>query len=97
MSRPKYCWYGFVKRMIINGYYNQDSENAIKLREAMEEVEKQTLELPNGEERMKAVDEILIKHTKTYDGVALELHYHKNIIQSWVTKYVNQVGKKGGW
>lgn len=97
MSKPKYCWYGFVKKMIMSGYYNQDTENAQKLRTAMQDVEAQIMELPNGAERMTAIDEILIRHTKTYDGVALELHYHKNIIKRWVAQYVNQVGKRGGW
>ena len=96
MSRYKNIWYGDVKKLIMKGYYLENTEIATRLREAMEEVEEQTLHLEDGEKRMKAVEEILIKRTKTYDGVALEFHYHVNVVKHWVSQYINQVGKTAG-
>lgn len=99
MSRPKYYWYGIVKKMIMN----QDAINknrtlqARLLEQAIEDANDITSRLPNGEARLKAVDAVLIRHTKTYEGVAQDLHYDWRTIQNWVTDYVKLVGKKAGY
>ncbi len=67
------------------------------LMKAIYETEAFTLKLPNGEARMKAVEEILYKKRKNYDGMALELHYDWRTVQNWITSFVNSVGKKAGY
>lgn len=98
MSRPKHEWYGFI-RMKISRYKSETEktmQNAIfsnAIADAMEE----TAKLPNGDLRLKAVSEILIRKTKTYEGMAQELHYDYRTIQNWINSFVNLVGKKAGY
>ncbi len=61
--------------------------------EAFEETEKYN----NGQERIRAINDVLIKKTKTYEGVAQDMHYDQRTIQGWITSFVNLVGKKAGY
>ena len=99
MGKPKYYWYGSVKKMIMHSsnVKKDESLQAYIFKKAIEEATRETLKLPNGKKRMQAVNEILIKQTKTYDGVASELNYEQRTIQSWITSFVNLVGKKAGY
>lgn len=65
--------------------------NAIK--KSLEETKK----LPNGEERLKAIDVVLIKKTKTAEGAALDMHYSWRTVQNWITSFVNLVGRNAGF
>ena len=67
------------------------------IRLAMADAKEETLKLPNGHERMKAVEDILIKKTKTVEGEALELNYSWRTVQNWINSYVNMVGRKAGY
>lgn len=96
MSKTKYMWYYFVRKMIVVGYYKQDSDFARRLAAAMQEANEETAKLPNGELRMLAIDEVLIRNIKTYNGVGYELNYDARTIQEWINSYVNLVGKKAG-
>ena len=64
---------------------------------AIEEAMLETENLPNGENRLYAIDEILIKKCKTYDGVARDLHYEARTVQNWIISFVKLVGKKAGY
>lgn len=99
MSRPKHYWYGSIRKMIMSSdlIKNERTLQATIFARAFEDAIEETRKLPNGELRLKAVDEILIKKTKTYEGVALEVSYERKTIQNWVTSFVNLVGKKAGY
>lgn len=99
MSKPRHYWYGSVRKMIMcsKEVQNERTLQATIFSHALEDAFEETRKLPNGDLRIKAVEEILIKKTKTYEGVAFELYYDKRTIQSWVNSFVNLVGKKAGY
>ena len=99
MSKPKHYWYGAVRKMIMSSSEVQKEKTlqAVIFNHALEDAFEETRKLPNGELRIKAVEDILINKTKTYDGVALEVFYDKRTIQTWVNSFVNLVGKKAGY
>lgn len=97
MSRPRYYWHNMVRKQIMLNKTIAQSEQRDKIREAMAETDRETLKLPNGEERLYAVKAVLIEQSKNYDGVAYELNYDWHTIQKWVNTYVNQVGKRAGY
>lgn len=99
MSRPRHYWYGSIKKMIMlsDTVKGERTLQATIFMHALEDALEETAKLPNGELRLKAVDEILIKKTKTYDGVALEVNYERKTVQNWITSFINLVGKKAGF
>lgn len=100
MSRPKYYWYGIAKKMAVRYYKYKDapaSKQEITFKAAIEKALAETEKLPDGALRVKAVEDILFKNLKTYEGVANDLHYDWRTIQNWVNKFVNCVGRKAGY
>lgn len=99
MSRPRYYWYGSVKKMI-SRYTILAQESSLQsaiFQKAIDISLEETKKLPNGEERVKAIEIILIKQTKTAEGVALEMNYSWRTIQNWITSFVNMVGRNAGF
>ena len=99
MSKPKHYWYGNVKKLIMSSDQLKKDRTlqATIMLHAIEDATEETLKLPNGQERMRAVDEILIRKTKTIDGVTQELHYEDRTVRGWIQSYVNLVGRKAGY
>lgn len=99
MSKPKHYWYGSVRKMIMSAseVEKEKTLQAVIFNHALEDAFEETRKLPNGDKRIKAVEDILIHKTKTYDGVAMDMFYDKRTIQSWVNSFVNLVGKKAGY
>lgn len=98
MSRPRHYWYSFVKKMIMSPEIWEDkSLQAAVFRNAIKDATDETLAFPDGELRMKAVNEILIQKIRTYEGVGQEMNYDARTIQRWINCYVNLVGKKAGY
>lgn len=98
MSRPKYYWYGIVKKMIMElPDMNDGSLQTAIMKNAYVSALEETLHMPNGELRMKAIREILIEKTKTYQGVGMEIGYEWHTVQNWIRSFVNMVGKKAGF
>lgn len=64
---------------------------------AMEKANKETLKLPNGEERLRAVEIVLIKKNKNVYGAALELYCSSRKVERWISSYINLVGRKAGF
>lgn len=98
MSKPRYYWYNIVKGLIKKS--NTIEEKSIQssiLSVAMLQAEKETLQLPNGELRMKAIKALLIDQTKTLKGVCEDVNYQERTVQGWISSYVNLVGKKAGY
>lgn len=99
MSHPKHYWYGIARQMIANSD-NLESERTLQatiFMRAIEDATEETLRLPNGKERMKAVRAVIINKTKTIDGCANEMYYSPSTIKKWLNSYVNLVGKKAGF
>lgn len=99
MGRPRYYWYGIVRQMVMasSKVKNERSMQSAIFTNAMNDAIDETLKLPNGELRIKAVDEVLIRKTKTIEGVAQEVHYERRTVQGWINSFVNLVGKKAGY
>ena len=74
---------------------NSIQEKAFK--EAIETVKEKTLTLSNGDYRLEAVEDILIKKTKTVYGVSQELNYSWKTVQNWVNTFIRMVGKEAGY
>jgi len=97
MSRPRYYWYGIVRKQIrLNATIDQ-SEQSDKIRDAMKATEQEFKKLPDGELRLKAVKDILIDNRLTYEGEALEINYSWQTVKGWINSYVNSVGRKAGY
>lgn len=97
MSKPKYYWYGFIKNRIMYPEEREHSLQATILGHAIEEATIETLKMDNGELRMQAVEDILVKKKTNYYGESLILHYNERTIKNWVNSFVNLVGKKAGY
>lgn len=99
MGRPRYYWYGIVRQMIMatDKVKDERSMQSAIFTNAMNDAMEETLKLPNGKLRVKAVGEVLIKKTKTIEGVAQEVHYEHRTVQGWINSFVNLVGKKAGY
>lgn len=98
MSRPKHYYYGNVKKLIMMS--NELPENRIQtafIKMAIKDATEETLKLPNGEDRMKAVNDVLIKKIRTIEGEALELHYSWRTVQNWINSFINMVGRNAGY
>ncbi len=83
--------------MLASDVEKENTLQSVIFNHALKDAFEETRKLPNGELRIKAVQDILINKTKTYDGVALELYYDRKTIQNWVNSFVNLVGKKAGY
>lgn len=99
MSNPKNWWYGNVKRAVMESPKYRDSQQAECQRyiEAIDRALDDVKEMPNADERLYAIDEILFRQTRTIDGVALKLSYSWRVVQNWITEFINLVGKYKGF
>lgn len=97
MSKPRYAWYGEVRRRITEGHWKEPKTfQDYILNKAIYEAKIDTERLPNGTERLKAIDAILIKD-KTYTQTEMEMFFSWRTLQNWTTSFVNLVGKKAGF
>lgn len=99
MSKPHYYWNHIVKKMI-SRYPILKNETSIQAGIyiwAIESAIKETEELSNGAQRIKAIEDVYFKKTKTCEGVALELNFSSRTIQYWLNDFVNLVGLKAGF
>lgn len=99
MSRPRYDWYGSVKGFIMRYYQKGDSSTEMKRKiiKNCNDVLQETEQMDQGNDRIKAINMILLSKTHTIDGVSLELHYSRRTVQRWISKYVEEVGKRSGF
>lgn len=100
MGKPRFYWYGVVKTMIMQYprmSINPTSEIEKKFCQAVEKAIADTLKMPDGELRVKAIKEIYFIKTKTAEGVAQEFFYNKRTIQGWTSNFVYKVGKNAGF
>lgn len=97
MSRPKYEYYGEVKKRI-RGYTKDRPIVTIMqgiydtaIARAMED----TLRMPDGEERIKVVEYVLIKGG-SYIEASFRYHYSDSTVTRWVSQFVNLVALYSG-
>lgn len=98
MSKPRYYWYGTVKKMIMR--YPQMKDNNKQEKQYIKAVEKaleDTNNLDLADARLKAIDFVLFKQTLTPEGAALHLNYERRNIDRWISKFVYMVGMNVGF
>lgn len=98
MSRPKYYWYGNVKKMV-NRYplLKAEGEMEKKYIEAIKKALNTTKSLDNGDARIKAIELVYFKKSHTVYGVASELHYSERTIFRWLNGFIYMVGRNVGF
>ncbi len=97
MSRPRYEYYGEVKKRI-RGYKKDRPINTIMqgiYDTAIARALDDTLRLPDGEERAKVVEYVLIKGG-SYVEASFRFHYSDSTIARWVSQFVNLVALYSG-
>lgn len=98
MGKSRNDWYGSVKGFIMRYYrIKKETEMQKRICDSVDVVLKDTRNMDNGSERIKAIEMILIDKTHTIDGVVLELHYSRRTVQSWISDFVKKVGVKSGF
>lgn len=98
MSRPKYYWNGIVKSMIKQyPYTNSTATQELVYKAAIDKAIEETRKLPNGEERLQAIQRVYFDKVLTLNGAAMELHYSCRTIQTWLNSFVTLVGRKVGY
>lgn len=97
--RRKRYWYGIVKRMvqIYPEIKEEHTPQAHAFEIAIEEALEETLALPNGDSRIKAINMIYFSGTYSLDGAAMILGYSRRTIQRWCSSYIYLVAKKTGY
>lgn len=97
MSRPKYEYYGEVKKRI-RGYTKDRPIVTIMqgiydtaIARALEE----TARMQDGAERVKVVEYVLIKGG-SYIEASLRYHYSESTVARWTSQFVNRVALYSG-
>lgn len=97
-SRYKYYWYGIVVKMIQQyPLSDEKSMQAAQFRQAIANVMEDTKKLPNGEDRLKAVQLVYIQRTDTVEGAAQKLYTSTRTVQRWLSAFVYAVGRAVGF
>lgn len=99
MSRPRYWWYGNVKREV--QHYNESLQKKqpayVAQVKAVDKALADTATMQDGEKRIYAVREVLIERRKSIISVAMEYNYHENVIRLWISDFIRLVGAYRGY
>lgn len=97
MSKPNKYYYSVAKKLImLSRDLPEDKLIPAMVKLAMKDTNQETLKLPDGELRMRAVDDVLIKQLYTIDGEAYRIGYSERTVQGWISSYVNLFGHNLG-
>lgn len=98
MSRPKFWWYGFIKKAIAKSpTYKDRNESEYKaFTEAIAAARADFEKKQDGDKMLQAIDEVIIKK-RQYEEVAARNFYSERTVRSWVGEYVRTVGKYKGF
>lgn len=101
MSKYKRYWYWCCKGMIQNyrsyaGKEKKSEQEEIFYR-AIKQAKEETKSLPDGEDRLKAVDLVIVDAICTREGAALRIHVSSSTIRRWTTQFIYLVGKHAGY
>lgn len=99
MSRPRNDWYGSVKGFIMRYYAKGERSTEIKEKiiDNCNIVLRETEQMEQGRDRIKAIDKILLSKTHTIDGVAIEQNYSRRTVQRWISDFICEVGRRSGF
>lgn len=90
MSKTRYIGWSYAKA-IIREYGVADSRLRLKEREAVGKAVKDTQRLIDGKERLKLIDLVFWKKTKTLDGACLTCFVSKRTGRQWHTDFIRKV------
>ena len=99
MSHPRHWWYTDIKRAIMRSpsFRFRTEPEYQRYTEAIDKALADVKTMNNANERLYAINEVLIKKTLTIDGVALRTNYSWRVVQKWINDFVNSVGKYKGF
>lgn len=99
MSRPKYYWYGIVKKMVMK-YPQLKVEKSLQASiyvVAIEKALEETKETENAKEKLEIIQKVLFDKRKTTAGAALDINYSERTAQRWINSFINLCGKNVGF
>ena len=98
-QRWRHWWYGSVVNALKHypGIKSDTSRMAQAHAKAIDAAIKETLEMDDGQLRIKAVDLIFFKRTCTVDGAALRVYASVRTVQRWTSAFIDLVGEKVGY
>lgn len=99
MSKPRYDWWSYMKA-ISRKYYARRSKElhgmAQKEQDAVQAAIDETGDLPDGYERLKVVDLVLLKGTHRIHGAAIEIPCSERTAVQWHGDFIKLVAKNYG-
>ena len=99
MSKPRYDWWSYMKAISRKYYARKGKElhgMAEKEQRAVEAAIDQTLDLPDGSDRIEVVKLVLLKGTHRIPGAALEVHTSERTAQQWHADFIKCVAENYG-
>lgn len=99
MSRPRSWWYGCVRKAVMHfpKYKTRTEPEYVQYTDAINKALKDVQNMDNAADRLQAIDDILFKQIKTFDGVAMDMNYSPKTIQYWINDFINSVGEYKGY
>ena len=99
MSKPRYDWWSYMKAISRKYYARKGKElhgMAEKEQKAVEAAIEDTLGRPNGRDRMKVIELVLLKGTHTLSGAAEAVYYSERTARRWHTDFIKSVAENYG-
>lgn len=101
MSRPRYWWYGYVRKAIIHNICStqqppetiQEAIARIAITKALDD----TKQLYRGEERLKLVDLVFRQQKYTAPCAAMVMYISESTATTWMKEFVYTVAKHMGF
>lgn len=99
VARYKYFWHQMVLGMLKHSKIleNQDTPQAAVFEAALRKTIRETENMQDGPDRIRAVELLYIKKTKTKEGVADELHVSTRTVDRWASAFINRLGHNMGY
>lgn len=99
MSKPYYKWWGYMKAISREYYARKGKElhgTEKREQEAVEAAIDQTLDLPDGSDRIEVVKMVLLKNTHRIPGAAMEIPCSERTAAQWHGDFIKLVAKNYG-
>lgn len=99
MSRPRYYWYGLVKKLIYRYYSLKDykSLQEFLFYQAINATLREFDSMTYPTERYWVIEQVLFKQRLTVDGAAQDLCFSSATVNRWINDFVKKVGKNAGF
>lgn len=99
MSKPRYDWWSYMKAISRKYYARRSKElhgTAQKEQDAVQTAIDETGDLPDGYERVKVVDLVLLLGTHTLPGAAQVAHCSESAAKQYYRDFIMLVAKNYG-